>query len=403
MTSNPQEQPLYRELQKALSPIRGELVALINTFSDLKVPASQLPNIPDLPFFTSEVGISLIETHYDTLLKAVPQKERKIAATNCDSRKERIISSLAEFDSLKIKIFAAVAASFVGARVALGGQLEKGNATIQPLMNAVQNEEAVLFQRRAAHSIATLIPLLSQGPGEKVVSKICAAACSQLVSTTLSREHNQLEGILTFREDLLQGDSKGEAGILAGEESSPQSLARRGALFCLEALAKQLGDKLFQQIPVLWTIINGPLQKENSCEGFDGKVAADEGGLLVRDIVSGLQILADLVPFADPALHGQLAALQAKICTLLGVRSAVIRNVAGKTIGAMAAVLTRETLENLISLVIPLLESPRVSSRQGAAEAIYCSALDTSHPLSFPRLDIFLFLFLFFFSFRRDP
>jgi TATA-binding protein-associated factor len=103
---------------------------------------------------------------------------------------------------------------------------------------------------------------------------------------------------------------------------------------------------------------------------IDAKLA--ENTAQGQEVIDGLTSLRFLVHELDPSLHVQLLDLLPSIICALSSSYALIRSTAAKCLAAICDVVTEQGMKLLVDYVVPMVgDAKRVSSRQGAVEAIH--------------------------------
>jgi hypothetical protein len=125
----------YTELAPILERIGTDTQALLQSFTDAKVPKSSIPNLG--PKVTIAVAQNGLTTHFDTLIKLVPKAGTK-AVAGLQDRKAQIYASIGYLAITKERLDAQVGAAVATALLALQAVPEKHGPLVRAVMNAVK-------------------------------------------------------------------------------------------------------------------------------------------------------------------------------------------------------------------------------------------------------------------------
>ncbi|WVW85765.1 hypothetical protein I302_107803 [Kwoniella bestiolae CBS 10118] len=386
----------YHEMSVILQRIYTECHALLNAFNvEGKISKDRIPSLPSRldPLSTAPDVFSLATAQqavgptFEGLSKILSKPAQKVALGSLKDRQRKVMGSIGYFSVMKERYDTQVMAGIASALVALRVMPSKIGPVIKSLMDAVKKEENEILQTRAASSVAAFIeytttPLFTGrvNPSDKVVRNLFTFLCSDTsVTPIFAPGPSASSGIITLKDEKVAAASAAKKGsgkdiVEESEEQIAARVTRRGALEAFKALADKFGDRLFEGVPKFWEGITAALLAH-----FGDGVNIDEVDKLLsentqagQDIVDCLTSLRLIVPQLDPSLHRQLQTLLPPVIAALQSTFAVIRHTAAKCLAAMCDVMLNEGMKKVVDDIVPLVgDATRVSSRQGAVEAIH--------------------------------
>jgi TATA-binding protein-associated factor len=211
---------------------------------------------------------------------------------------------------------------------------------------------------------------LPVNPTDKVLKNLFTFLNSDTSATPVFS--TDTEGILSLKDAPAPQQTK-KGAVAAAEETEEQIAARimrRGALGALGAIARRFGAELFATVPKFWEGISAALQMaDQDVATLDARLAEPSKG---QDLVDTLTSLRLVAPQLDAGLYSQVGSLFPALILALQSSFSVIRNAASRTIAALCDVATEAAMRRVVDDIVPLVgDAERVSSRQGAVEAIH--------------------------------
>ncbi|WWC90834.1 uncharacterized protein L201_005771 [Kwoniella dendrophila CBS 6074] len=414
----------YHEMSVILQRIYTKCHALLNAFNvEGKVSKDRIPSLPSRidPLSTAQDVFSLataqqaIGPTFEALSKLLTKPAQKVALTSLRDRQRKIMGSIGYFAVMKERYDTQVMAGIASALVALRVMPQKLGPVIKSLMDAVKKEENEILQSRAASSVAAFVeytttPLFTGrvNPSDKVIGNLFAFLCSDTSITPIFAPNSTaISGIITLKEEkasAANATKKGPGKDMPeeNEEQIAARITRRGALEAFKALANKFGDRLVDGVPRFWQGISAALLANfasgTNIEEIDQRLSGNvQAG---QDIIDCLTSLRLIVPELDPILHPKLDALFLPIIMALQSSFAVIRHSAAKCLAALCDVMLNDGMKKVVDDVVPLVgDATRVSSRQGAVEAIH----HTIKILDIKALPYVLFLIVPILGRMSDP
>ncbi|XP_011313794.1 TATA-binding protein-associated factor 172 [Fopius arisanus] len=289
------------------------------------------------------------------------------------------------------------------------------NPLVKPLMEAVKREEDEDLQKLAAKHLAHLVDLCVDrvpSPNAKITTNLCTFLCSDTEFTprVSEGETEPFDGILTLnnrqrqaeRVTYTRGTGVGGTGggrgpgrppatdipleeLLAFEEPEAKAsrTRRRGATLALTAIASLIGPSLPSRLPHLWDIMVSKNQgTTDPSKPLSEEVQKDH----VNNLIFGLQVMEIVSPSLDKSLLPPVLNCLPRLCSLLEHEYKGVRHMAARCIAILAVLDTEKTMNFVVKLVVPLLETHSSESnshilaaptsvdvrRQGATEALTC-------------------------------
>lgn len=289
------------------------------------------------------------------------------------------------------------------------------NPLVKPLMEAVKREDDEDLQKLAAKHLSHLVDLCTDrvpSPNSKITTNLCTFLCSDTEFTprVTDKESDPFDGILTLNNRQRQaervtytrgtgiGGSGGGRGpgrppatdipleeLLAFEEPEAKAsrTRRRGATLALTAISGLVGVELPARLSHLWEI----LLVKNQNKELKDPTNVMESKEQVNSLIFGLQVLEIVAPSLEKSLLPPVLDSLPRLCNLLEHPYKGVRHMAARCIAILAVLNTERTMDCVVKLVGPLLETHSSSekssrslagpnegevSRQGAAEALAC-------------------------------
>ncbi|KAI8096669.1 uncharacterized protein BX664DRAFT_324574 [Halteromyces radiatus] len=382
----------YFELVHLLKRIRGECQALINGFIEARLPADTLPQLPLLvlgeaqpsegdggELFTIETAGWLASEAFDPMVSRIPKsKGRAASITSLQERQRRVVASVGYYEELKQKVEINVYAATAGAVVELGVLPAKLNPVIRSVMNSIKFEENAELQQRSACTLADLIAMCSRStsrvnPNDQITKNLCIFLCSDSTKTPILEDNLVQSGIQS-----IQKEDKPTTNVNTKENDSDYretQLMKRGAEVSFRELCNRFGNEVFDVVPKLWSCMTEKLIQVFPSDEVDASQAnlrMQDNLLIGQEVIDSISVITTVVPFLSQELWPRVISIVPYICKALLSCFAVIRQVSARCLATIANVITPETMQYVIDLVIPNLgDMLNPIHRQGASELIY--------------------------------
>ena len=373
----------YSDLTSYLQIVRAQCQSLLNAFREkAHVPPAKLPIIAVVVQGESEAGKNafsltdgerIANQEYEKLKKTLSPSQRVTAIEVLTTAKADADAVIAEAVTVKKQRDVRIKSAAAAALVALRTLPKKPQATIKGLMDSVKDDENFELQKRSAAAIAGLIDQLVQSGRMKVVDKVVGNLvkfCCMETGETPEFHPNATreEGILSLQKDEDIQDRPDAA--LYEREVRKARVTRRGTKEALEQLCTMFGSELFDKVPILRTLIEGPIQQ---C--FTDDLPADitdPDSMTGQEVIDAMSTLRALVPSFHIDLHQFVLDLMTLVTKALQSRLAVIRYAAAKCFASICSVITVTGFTMLVEKVLPPINNANdLNCRQGAIECIY--------------------------------
>jgi len=373
----------YSDLTSYLHIVRAQCQVLLNTFRDkAHVPPGKLPIIavivqgePDAGknAFSQADGERIVHVDFEKLRKGLSPSQRITVADLLTTAKADADMAILEAATIKSQRDTRIRAAAAAAMVALRKVPKKPQMTIKGLMDSIKDEENAELQKRSASAVSDLISLLHESGRSKVVDKIVGNlvkfCCMETGETPEFHPNASKEaGILSLQKDEDIQDRPDPAKY--EREVKAARTTRRGAKEALEQLCTKFSNELFVKVPMLKTLIEGPISR---C--FSGKLPADitdPETMSGQEVVDAMSTFRALLPSFHADLHDFVVSLMPLIVTALQSRLAVLRYTAAKCFASICSVITVKGFTMLVEKVLPAISDPNeVVRRQGVIECIY--------------------------------
>lgn len=373
----------YSDLNSYLRIARAQCQQLLNAFQESgHVPGNKLPIIAAVcqgeegagkNAFSVADAEKLVTQDFERLKKGLSTVQRMAAAEALNTAKLDAETAVNEAKTSKAQADLRITSAAAATLVAFRAIPKKPQATIKALMDGVKEEENSDLQHRTAGAISGLISQLVANERHKVVEKVVGNlvkfCCMEVGETPEFHPNADKEvGILSLQKD---EDIQDRPDAAKHErEVKVARVTRRGAKDALEQLCVTFGPDLFDRVPKLRTIIEGPIH-----ECFTKELPAgiqDPETTLGQEAVDAMSTLRALVATLDASLHPWVLELLPYIARALQCRLAVLRYTAAKCFASVCSVITVQGFTMLVEQVIPPINNAHeVVQRQGAIECIY--------------------------------
>lgn len=376
------ERPLaYEDLVPKLQIVRTQCTALINIFRDGHV--QNLPNLavvvqgdPSASQYAFGVADAekLINVSYERLKKGMTPSARMVAATNLETTRKEVETSLQEAKDIKEERDVRIKAAAAGALIWLNSPPKKPSPPIKAMMDSIKKEENVELQKRSAAAVAGYIAHLVKtnrsGVVNKVVGNLVKFYCMETAETPEFAGQADIEtGILTLKKDEDVRDHPDAARF--AEESRAARITKRGAREGLEQIVETFGAQIFEKVPILKDLIERPIAKAFADATLPAEITSDDG-VFGQEVVDALSTLRALVGKLHPDVRGFVKELLPLIARALQSRLYVLRYAAAKCFATICSVMSIEGITMLVENVLPTIsDGGNVHARQGAIECIY--------------------------------
>ncbi|KAF2212433.1 hypothetical protein CERZMDRAFT_97704 [Cercospora zeae-maydis SCOH1-5] len=373
----------YSDLSSYLRIARAQCQQLLNAFEkEAHVPGSKLPIMPVICQGEPEAGKNafsiadaerVVTVEYDRLDRGLPKMQRMAAAEALGTAKLDAETAIADAQTARAQAELRVRSSAAAALIAFQAIPRKPQFTIKAVMDSVKEEENLDLQHRTASAVADLIAQLVANERHKVVEKVVGNlvkfCCMETGETPEFHPNADKEvGILSLQKDEDIQDRPDAAKY--EREVKAARITRRGAKDALEQLCIKFGAEIFQKVPRLQGLIEGPVQhcftKDLPADITDPETTTGQ------EAVDAMSTLRALVATLDPALHPWVLSLLPFIARAMQSKLAVLRYTAAKCFASVCSVITVQGFTMLVEQVIPPINNAHeVVQRQGAIECIY--------------------------------
>ncbi len=376
------ERPVaYEDLVPKLQIVRTQCTALLSIFRDAHV--QNLPNLaivvqgdPSASQYAFGVADAekLINVQYEKLKKAMTPSARMIAATNLETTRKEVESSLQEARNVKEERDVRIKAAVAGALVWLKSPPKKPSPPIKAMMDSVKKEENVELQKRSAAAVAGYIVHLVEGNRSGVVNKVVGNLvkfyCMETAETPEFAGQAHVEtGILTLKKDEDVRDHPDAAKF--AEDARAARITKRGAREGLEQVVESFGAQIFEKVPILKDLIERPIKKAFSEPTLPAEISSEDG-VFGQEVVDALSTLRALVGRLHEDVRGFVQDLLPLIAKALQSRLYVLRYAAAKCFATICSVMSVQGITMLVESVLPTIgDGGNVHARQGAIECIY--------------------------------
>ncbi|GAM84765.1 hypothetical protein ANO11243_027660 [Dothideomycetidae sp. 11243] len=373
----------YGDLTSYLQIVRAQCQVLLNTFRDkAHVAPQKLPIIAVVVQGEPEAGknaFSLADGEkiagpdFERLKKALSASQRITATEMLSGAKIDADLAMNEATNVKRQRDVRIKSAAAAALVSFSLLPKKPQAIIKALMDSVKDEENVELQKRSAVAVADLVNLLQVGGRGKIVDKIVGNlvkfCCMDTSETPEFHTHASKDaGILSLQKDEDIQDRPDAARF--EREARAARITRRGSKEALEQLCAKFGGELFARVPMLRTLIEGPIQR---C--FSGDLPSDiteADSTTGQEVVDALSTLRALLPSFDVSLHAMVTDIMPLVARALQTKLAVLRYAAAKCFGSICSVMAVEGFTMLVESVLPSIGNPNdLFARQGIVECVY--------------------------------
>jgi len=371
----------YEDLVPKLQIVRTQCHSLLSIFHEAHVQnlpqiAALVQGMPNANHYAFGVpdAEKLITVQYEKLKKAMTPSSRMVAATNLETARKEVESSIQEAKDIKEERDVRIKAAAAGALVALNSPPKKPSPPIKAMMDSVKKEENVELQKRSAAAVAGYIVYLVNakrtGVVNKVVGNLVKFYCMETAETPEFAGQSHIEtGILTLKKDEDVRDHPDAARF--AEESRAARITKRGAREGLEQVVENFGAEIFDKVPILKDLIERPI-KEAFTEATLPAHIFNEDGVFGQEVVDALSTLRALVGSFHPSVRDFVKELLPLIAKALQSKLYVLRYAAAKCFATICSVMPVQGVTMLVESVLPTIsDGGNVHARQGAIECIY--------------------------------
>ena len=371
----------YEDLVPKLQIVRTQCHSLLSIFHEAHVQnlpqiAALVQGMPNANHYAFGVpdAEKLITVQYEKLKKAMTPSSRMVAATNLETARKEVESSIQEAKDIKEERDVRIKAAAAGALVALNSPPKKPSPPIKAMMDSVKKEENVELQKRSAAAVAGYIVYLVNakrtGVVNKVVGNLVKFYCMETAETPEFAGQSHIEtGILTLKKDEDVRDHPDAARF--AEESRAARITKRGAREGLEQVVENFGAEVFDKVPILKDLIERPI-KEAFTEATLPAHIFNEDGVFGQEVVDALSTLRALVGSFHPSVRDFVKELLPLIAKALQSKLYVLRYAAAKCFATICSVMPVQGVTMLVESVLPTIsDGGNVHARQGAIECIY--------------------------------
>ncbi|KAI9806292.1 MAG: TATA-binding protein-associated factor mot1 [Sarcosagium campestre] len=376
--------PTYRDIVSYTQIVRAQCHSLLNNFRDAGgISQSRIPAIAVVVqgdadagpgAFTLANGEKIVEEDFHRLKKALPPAHRIKALDSLNDSRASAVAAIEEARRAKEQRDVRVRAAAASAIVAMKNIPKKPSHVIKGMMDSVKSEENAELQRRSAHAVAHLIEQYAtsgrRGPVDKVVANLVKFCCVDTSETPEFHHNAELESaILSLRKEEDKKDHPDAAKF--EREAREARVMRRGAKEALEQLAQTFGGSLFERVPMLKALIEGPLRRTFSGDELPTDIK-DAASSLGQEAVDGLSTIRALLPKFDPLLHAFVIDMLPLLVKALHCNLSVLRYAAAKCVATVCSVITVQGMTALVEKVLPTIGNALdLRCRQGGIETVY--------------------------------
>ena len=373
----------YSDQSSYLRIARAQCQQLLNAFQDqAHVPGSKLPVMavvcqgePEAGknAFSIENAEKIVTQEFERLKKGLSTVQRMSSADALNTARLDAEAAISEAQNAKRQSDLRIRSTAAAVLVAFNDIPKKPQATIKGIMDSVKEEDNLDLQHKSAGAIAGLVSQLVASERHKVVEKVVGNLvkfCSMETGETPEFHPNAGKevGILSLQKDEDIQDRPDAAKY--EREVKAARITRRGAKDALEQLCQSFGAEIFNKVPKLQAVIEGPIRH---C--FSGDLPSDitdPENLIGQEVVDAMSTLRALVPTLDPALHDWVLELLPYVATALQSKLSVLRYTAAKCFASVCSVITVQGFTMLVEKVLPAISNAHeVVYRQGAIECVY--------------------------------
>ncbi|RMZ69830.1 putative MOT1-transcriptional accessory [Pyrenophora seminiperda CCB06] len=371
----------YEDLVPKLQIVRTQCHSLLSIFHEAHVQnlpqiAALVQGMPNANHYAFGVpdAEKLVTVQYEKLKKAMTPSSRMVAATNLETARKEVESSIQEAKEIKEERDVRIKAAAAGALVALNSPPKKPSPPIKAMMDSVKKEDNVELQKRSAAAVAGYIVYLVNakrtGVVNKVVGNLVKFYCMETAETPEFAGQSHIEtGILTLKKDEDVRDHPDAARF--AEESRAARITKRGAREGLEQVVESFGAEIFDKVPILKDLIERPI-KEAFTEASLPIHIFNEDGVFGQEVVDALSTLRALVGSFHPSVRDFVKELLPLIAKALQSKLYVLRYAAAKCFATICSVMSVQGVTMLVESVLPTIsDGGNVHARQGAIECIY--------------------------------
>eukprot|EP01132_Coremiostelium_polycephalum_P001343 gene1343-1696_t len=400
---------------EASSIIRSKLVA------DSKVLASSLQNVgvdfsgvellglwtaTEVPYEQIiPYSYNLVTTVYDFCVGYIRQLGDSSVVDpivdQLDSRKKTILVTLGFIEKIQkeyqIQVFSGFNDLLISSQ-SIPPPPYKIGPIIRSLLRSIRHEEQGLYQDRAAKSLAHFIELCvnrSPCPNDKVLTSMFSVLCEDRTETpsvvplTNGASNNNVksssqikvktekEALLidhletTDQEELMLQQQKLQSTSL-DDEIRAQILGRKGAISFFGHLCNRFSDRLFNEIPSLFTMMTQTIDTiyRTKSESNNSISYPTDPEILQRS-VDELQLIRIILPSLHQVFYPRIVEMIPAIFNLIRIPCHQLQTMASKCIARLCQILTLPTMHHLIQHLLPLLgDTKSLSNRMGAISTV---------------------------------
>lgn len=373
----------YSDLASYLRIARAQCQQLLNAFEkEGHVPGSKIPIIAIVCQGEPEAGKNafgladaqkIVTSDYDRLTKGMSKVQRMTAAEALQTAKLDAETAITDAQAAKAQADLRIRSTAAAALIALHAIPKKPQFTIKAVMDSIKEEDNLDLQHRTASAIADLIARLVANERHKVVEKVVGNlvkfCCMETGETPEFHPNADKEvGILSLQKDEDIQDRPDAATY--EREVRAARITRRGAKDALEQLCVKFGADIFNKVPRLQGLIEGPIQH---CFANDLPIdITDPDTSIGQEAIDAMSTLRALVATLDSKLYPWVLSLLPFMARALQCKLSVLRYTAAKCFASVCSVITVQGFTMLVEQVIPPINNAHeVVQRQGAIECIY--------------------------------
>ncbi|OAG43525.1 hypothetical protein AYO21_02111 [Fonsecaea monophora] len=372
----------YADIVSSLQAARGQCQSLISAFQNqAHVSRDRLPAIAVVcqgdigagpKAFSLADAERIVTTDFDRLLKGLTPAQRVSGTQYLNDARTNAKTAVDEAKKIKEGRDIAIKAAVASILVRLKEIPKKPGQLIKCIMDSIKSEEYDDLQARSASAVAGLIDYYTtspkRGPVDKLVSNLVKFTCVDTSETPEFGPNATFEDIvLSLRKEEDRKDHPDAARF--EQEAREARVMRRGAKRALDELAQSYGAQLLEKLPVLRTLIEGPIHELIEPSDPATLQVDEEQGQSLVDSMSALRTMS---PTLDAGLHKWVLSLSPLIGKAMRSRLSVIRYSAAKCFATICSVIPVEGMTRLVQNVLPNISNPLdLRDRQGITECVY--------------------------------
>ncbi|KEF58727.1 uncharacterized protein A1O9_06653 [Exophiala aquamarina CBS 119918] len=372
----------YSDIVSALQAARGQCQSLISAFqNNAHVPRDKLPAIAVVcqgdkgagpKAFSLADAERIVTTDFERLLKGLTPSQRISGVQYLNDARSNAQTAVQDARALKTSRDTAIKAAVAAIFVRLREIPKRPGQLIKCIMDSIKGEENEELQSRSASAVAALIDFYTtspkRGPVDKLVSNLVKFTCVDTSETPEFAPNASFEDVvLSLRKEEDRKDHPDAARF--EQEAKEAKIMRRGAKCALDELARTYGSDLLERLPVLKSLVEGPIQ---DIVGPVDAATLQVENELGQSLVDAFSVLRTMSPNLDPSLHTWILSMTQLIGKAMRSRLSVVRYSAAKCFATLCSVIPVNGMTMLVQEILPNIGNPLdLRDRQGITECVY--------------------------------